>query len=179
MEKVTAVLITRGSVYPKLILDRLETGFFDEILIKFNSPSVYERYLLAENARNSTIYFQDDDCMVNYHVLHNQYDGRITNTMTIPFQRQYDPLGCTLVGWGCYFDKSMLSAFDKYIARYGKDDQHLLREADRIFTYLNKPFNTVIMPHEDLPRATSEEAMWKDPNHFPSMHEALRKCSLL
>jgi len=41
MGKITAVLITRGREYPKLILDRLETGFFDEILIKFNSPLKY------------------------------------------------------------------------------------------------------------------------------------------
>jgi hypothetical protein len=173
---ITAVLITKEKEYPKLVLERLTLGFFDEIIIKTESPSVYQRYLSAQEAKNDIIYVQDDDCMVNYQNLFKQYDGRITNAMTIPFINFYDGMGCTLVGWGCYFPKSMLGVFEKYISKYG-EDAHLLREADRIFTYLNKPFNTIIMPHEDLPQ--EKDRMSFDPEHFPSAKEALRKCSLL
>lgn len=176
--KISAVLITRAKEYPKIIMDRLQLGFFDEVLIGTESPSVYARYQLAEKARNEIIYVQDDDCLMNYQNLFTHYNNSITNAMPLPFKQQYDNMGCTLVGWGCYFPKNMISSFDKYIAKYGKD-QHLLREADRIFTYLNKPFNTIIMPHEDLPRASSAEAMYADPNHFPSAHEALKKTALL
>ena len=179
-EKITCVLITTKAEYPKIIMDRLDLGFFDEILIRFDSPSVYERYLLAKKAQNNIIYVQDDDCLVNYQVLFEKWDGRITNTMTKPFQEQYEPLGCTLVGWGCYFTKDMLSVFDKYIQKYG-EDAHLLREADRIFTYLNKPFNTIIQPHQDINASDSDRMSAPDKLefHFKSMREALEKCKSL
>lgn len=177
--KISACLITRLPEYPKIILERLTLGFFDEILICTESPSVYQRYLLAKQAKNDIIYVQDDDCLVNYQVLFSKYDGRITNTMTLPFQKQYEPLKCTLVGWGAFLNKSHLWAFDKYIGRYG-EDEHLLREADRIVTFLNYPCNTIIMPHEDL--FQNEERMSSPNNsehHFASRNEALMKCSLL
>lgn len=176
---ISCILITKEKEYPKIILDRLTLGFFDEIIIKSESPSVYQRYLLAKEARNSIIYVQDDDCLVNYQSLFKKYDGRITNTITLPFQKRYEDMGCTLVGWGCFFPKDMIRAFDKYIEKYG-EDAHLLREADRIFTYLNKPFNTIIQPHEDL--FQNDDRMSSPQNvefHFKSANEALRKCSLI
>ena len=172
MEKISAILITREHQYPEIILERLDLGFFDEILITTECPSVYHRYLTASKAKNDIIYVQDDDCMVNYQVLFNHYDGRITNTMTLPFQEKYNDKGCTLVGWGCYFPKSMLAAFDKYIAKYGMD-AHLSREADRIFTSMNQPFNTVIMPHEDL--FQTNDRMGYQSDHYTSMDQALEK----
>ena len=179
MNKITACLITRLPEYPKIVLERLTLGFFDEILICTESPSVYKRYELAAQAKNEIIFVCDDDVLVNYQVLFKHYNGRITNTMTLPFLQKYEEMGCTLVGWGCYFPKSMLNVFDKYIAAYGMD-AHLYREADRIFTYLNKPFNTIIQPHEDL--FQDENRMSSPENrefHFQSANEALRKCSLL
>lgn len=166
------MLITREAEYPEIILERLDLGFFDEILIQAKCPSVYHRYLAAQQAKNEIIYFQDDDAMVNYQVLFKHYNGRITNTMTLPFQKQYEKAGCTLVGWGCYFPKSMLNVFEKYIAKYGVD-KHLLREADRIFTYLNQPFNTIIMPHEDLFQTAGR--MSTQSYHFQSAQEAMEK----
>lgn len=174
--KISCVLITKNKEYPQIVLERLNLGFFDEIIIETESQSVYQRYLSAKKAKYETIYVQDDDCLVNYQVLFKHYNNRITNTMTLPFQKQYDPLGCTLVGWGAFFPKYMVKVFDRYTAKYGEDN-HLLREADRIFTCLNKPFNTIIMPHEDVNQTS--DRMCSEPEHFPSAHEALRKCSLL
>lgn len=177
MEKITACLITKESEYPRIIMERLTLGFFDEILICTESPSVYKRYELAKQAKNDIIYFQDDDCMVNYQTLFKKFDGRITNTMTDGFKQFYEPLGCTLVGWGCFIKKEMIDlAFNKYISKYGYDD-HLYREADRIFTFLNKPFNTIIMPHEDVNQ--DGKRMSNEPEHFPSAYEAIEKCKLL
>jgi hypothetical protein len=177
--KVSAVLITKEPEYPKLVLERIQTGFFDEVLIGTKSPSVYRRYQIAGQAKNDIIYFQDDDCFTNYQMLFKQYNGQITNSMTKSFQDFYEPLGCTLMGWGSFFPKEMLRVFDRYIQVHD-DDEHLLREADRIFTYLNKPFNTVIMPHQDLPQTSDRMSSPKNVDfHFKSMHEALRKCSLL
>ncbi len=173
MEDVTAVLITREQEYPEILLERLTcTDFFKDIIIVAECPSVYHRYLAAKKAETKYIFVIDDDAMVNFQVLWEKYDGRLTNTMTLPFQKAYEPLECTLVGWGTYFPKEMLGVFDKYIEKYGVD-QTLLREADRIFTYLNRPFNTIIMPHEDL--FQHQDRMSHDPDHFKCAHEALAK----
>jgi hypothetical protein len=178
---ISCILICKEPEYPKLVLERLDLGFFDEIVIETNCPHIYRRYELAKKANNSIIFTMDDDCLVNYQVLFRHYNGQITNTMTKPFIPHYEKMGCTLVGWGCYFPKSMLTCFDKYIERYGEDDPHLLREADRIFTLLNKPFNTIIMPHEDLFQ-NDENRMSSPKNidfHFASAYEAIRKTNLL
>jgi hypothetical protein len=177
MEKISCILIEKGSEYPNLVLDRLDIGFFDEILVLTDCPSVYGRYKAAQQANNQLIYVQDSDCLVNFQVLYSKYNGQLTNTMTKPFIEKYKDLDCTLVGWGCYFPKSMLSVFDKYIAKYGENDPHLLREADRIFTHLNKPWNTIIQPHEDL--FQTPDRMGYQPEHYISMAEAIEKCKNL
>jgi len=177
--KISACLITKEKEYPKLVLERLTLGFFDEIIIKTESPSVYQRYLLAKEAANDIIYFQDDDCLLNYQNLFKTYNGQLTNAIPKEFKEKYDAMDCTLVGWGCYINKSMLSVFDKYIAKYG-EDEHLLREADRIFTYFNKPYNTLIQPHEDL--FQDESRMSSPANyeaHMESATQALGKCRML
>lgn len=174
-KKISCILITREKEYPKIVAERLDTGFFDEIIVVTECESIYHRYLAAMKASNDIIYVQDDDCMVNYQHLFLYYGSGdlITNAMPKEFVEKYKETGCTLVGWGCYFPKSMLEgAFDKYIAQFGVD-AHLLREADRIFTYLNQPFNTVIMPHEDLPQ--NGKKMSDDPDHYTSMDKALLK----
>lgn len=177
MNKITACLITREKEFPKIVLERLALGFFDEILIKTECPSIYDRYLLAKQAVNQTIFVVDDDVLINYQVLYRSYNGRITNAMTLPFQKKYEEMGCTLVGFGAFFPKDIIGVFDRYIDKYGENDPHLWREADRILTAMNKPFNTIIMPHEDVNQTS--DRMCSEPEHFPSAHEALRKCSLL
>ena len=177
MEKISCVLIEKGPEYPKMVLDRIDTGFFDEIIIVEDCPSIYHRYLAAERATNNTIYVQDSDCFVNYQVLFKHYNGQITNAMTQPFIDKYKDTGCTLVGWGCYFDKSMLSVFDRYRAKYGIDDHLLLREADRIFTAMNRPWNVQVLPHEDLNQ--TQDRMGYQPGHYESMAEALEKVKSL
>lgn len=176
--KISAILIHKeDEPYPEIIMERLDLNdFFDEILVVNNCPSVYHRYLAAAEAKNDLIYVQDSDCMVNHQVLLSKYDGRLTNTMTKAFQEKYKDWGCTLVGWGCYFPKSMLGCFDKYIAKYGID-QHLLREADRIFTAMNTPWNTIIQPHEDL--FQGPDRMGFEEGHYESAFEAIKKAQSL
>ncbi len=175
--KISAVLITRLSVYPEIILERIDQGdFFDEILIQAECKNVYARYIAASQAKNDIIFTIDDDALVNHQELFKQYNGKITNAMPRDFQEKYKNSGVTLVGWGAYFPKQMVTCFNKYIDVYGVD-YHLLREADRIFTYLNQPFNTVTMPHEDL--FQDETRMGQQPNHYQSMAEAIEKCKTL
>lgn len=171
---ISAVLITKEKAYPQRVLQRLDTGFFDEIIIKTESANVFERYSQALEAKHDIIYVQDDDCFVNYQELFKHYNGQLTNAITPQHHRFYSemkPGGATLVGWGCFFPKSMLN-FDRYLNKFGKDE-HLMREADRIFTFLNQPFNTIVMPHIDLPQ--TQDRMSLQGNHYKSMAEAIEK----
>lgn len=170
---ISAVLITKEREYPLDLKPFHE--FFDEVLVKRESPSVYERYELAKYARNETIFVQDDDAIVDFKELFKHYDGRLTNGITEHHTRFYEDTGITLVGWGCFFPKEMLLNMDKYISKYGKD-AHLLREADRIFTFLNQPHNSVIMKHTDLPQVGR---MSHDPSHFKYILEVLEKLRAL
>jgi hypothetical protein len=171
--RITAVLITTDKEYPK----EIDTSWFDEVLIKTESPSVYERYLLAEKSKNDIIYVQDDDCTLDYKALWQNYNGQLTNGITRVHYNSYRHTGVTLVGWGCFFPKTMLKNLDKYKDKYGVD-KHLLREADRIFTYFNKPFNTIVMPHGDFKHQKSGR-MWNEGHHWSSMKEAIDKCILI
>lgn len=171
-QKVTACLITKDKEYPK----EIDTSWFDEVLIKTESPSVYERYLLAEKAKNDIIYVQDDDAIIDYKEIWKHYDGRLTNGVTVGHQNSYRGTMVTLVGWGCFFPKSMLKNFDKYINKYGIDS-HLLREADRIFTYLNQPHNSTEQNHRDFRPQIGR--MSNEGNHWNSMQEAIEKCKTL
>jgi len=172
MKNVTAILITRHATYPKEI--KLEG--FGEVIIRTQSPSVFTRYLEAEKAKNDIIYFQDDDAIIDYKELFGHYDGTLTNTMTEHHYKAYRGSGATLVGWGCYFPKSMLKVFSRYIEKYGID-AHLLREADRIFTFLNQPHNTQIMTHKDLEQTADKMSF--EVNHYVSAKQAIEKCRLL
>ncbi len=176
LKDVTAVLITDKPEYPKEIV--LEG--FGEVIIKTNSPSVYERYLQAENAKNDIIYVQDDDCLVPYTELFKHYNGQITNAM-VGRRKYYQEISggkITLVGWGAFFPKERLKVFKKYIDAYGID-AHLMREADRIFTWLNYPNNTIPLERQDLIDPNGVGRMSADPRHYESMHEVIKKLDIL
>lgn len=176
LKDVTAVLITSHPEYPKEIV--LEG--FGEIIVKTNSTSVYERYLQAAQAKNDIIFVQDDDCLTQYKELFKHYDGRITNAM-VGRKKYYDEISrgrITLVGWGTFFPKSMLDSFKTYIDAYGVD-AHLLREADRIFTWLNYPHNTIPLERTDLEDPNGKGRMSADPRHYESMLEAVKKLEVI
>ena len=166
---ISAVLITKEKEYPIDLKPFHE--FFDEVLVKRESPSVYERYELAKYAKGDTIYFQDDDAIVDFKELYKHYDGRLTNGITQHHRNYYEGTGISLVGWGCYYPKEMIGNMDKYISKYGKD-AHLLREADRIFTYLNQPHNSKLMEHQDI---NQQNRMSHDPKHYQYILEVLEK----
>lgn len=174
MIKATAVLITTKDKYPEGLVNFED---FEEVIVVPNCPNIYGRYVAALKARNDIVYFQDDDCIVDYKKLFESYDGRLTNTMTERHFEWYKQKGgITLVGWGCFFPKKMLMSFGKYVDKYGVD-AHLLREGDRIFTYLNQPHNTLIMPHQDM--AQDNRMSTTDPNHYLYIDQVLEKLRLL
>lgn len=172
MIKATFVGITTEKEYPKVV----NFSDFDEVIIKTECPSIYERYIQASKARNEIVYVQDDDCIVDYNELFKQYNGELTNAMTLKHHEHYKPMDMTLVGWGCFFPKKALINIGKYASVYGVD-AHLMREADRIFTYLTQPHNTIIMPHEDLPQINRMSNT--DPMHYEYVKQVWEKLKLI
>lgn len=154
--RVTAVLITRESEYPKDV--RLDFEF-DEVLVETNCRNVLRRYELALQARNDVIYFQDDDASIDIKHLWSQYNGKLTYAITPGHLIMYASTGVALVGWGAFFPK-MLIDFRRWEAAYGPVDE---MECDRIFTYIAQPHNPVVMPIGQFSRPVK---MCERPGHY-------------
>lgn len=166
MQPVTAILITREDRYPTDI----RMGFpFDEVIIETGCPNVRRRFELALGARNETIYTQDDDAEIDINALWHHYDGSLTNAITQYHKDAYEGTGVTLIGWGAFFPKSLID-FSRWEAAYGEVDA---MEADRIFTYLAQPHNTVVMPIQERPRGTR---MCLEPGHYQTRDRIIRMC---
>lgn len=161
----SAVLITKEKEYPKEVLDSLPP--FDELIIETECPSVLRRYELAAKAKNDVIYVQDDDCIVDVIKLFGQYNGQITHAITPNHYSFYRDTGITLIGWGAFFPKKMIN-FDKYIDKYGINPL-FLSQADRVFTYLNQPFNSIITDINHLPSATLGDRMSTTEGHWDNL----------
>lgn len=165
MIQATAVLITKEKEYPKEVLDSLPE--FEEVLIEVNCPNILRRYELASQARNNLIYVQDDDCIADVEKLESLYNGQITNAMTEHHFNWYGGSGITLIGWGAFFPKDMIN-FDRYLDKYPIDEL-FLREADRVFTFLNQPHNSFVMDINILPTATLGDRMSSTSEHWETL----------
>jgi len=176
--KVTAVLVKyQRPDELDAICDHLGTfDFIDEILIRDNTKENlmgYGRYVTAKEAKNNTIYVQDDDCIIDVKKLYDKYEGtKLVNGMKPSGIKAYSGRD-SMVGWGTFFEKSWIKVLDRYIDKYGKDDV-LIREADRIFTYL-LPRETIEMDVKDFPSATSKDALFRQPDHWDYKDKALER----
>lgn len=167
----TAILITKDKEYPKEVLDSLPD--FDEVIVETECPSILRRYELALKAKNDIIYVQDDDCIVDVEALRSLYKGRITNAISPQHYNFYKDTGVTLIGWGAFFPKKMIN-FDPYLDVYGVSPL-FLTQADRVFTYLNQPFNSVIMDINHLPSATADDRMSTTAGHWENLNQINRQ----
>lgn len=167
----SAVLITKEKSYPQEILDLLPK--FDEVLIKTECPSILARYELAQKAKNNIIYVQDDDCITDVEALRSMFNGRLTVAVKEHHQNFYAGSGVTLVGFGAFFTKDMIN-FDPYLDRYGVSPL-FLSQADRVFTYLNQPFNQVPVETRNLPTATDNTRMSNQEDHYDNLGLILKQ----
>lgn len=169
---ITAVLIK----YKRLreleqIIDHLETiPQIDEILVRDNSEENlgdYGRYLEAMKSKNDTLYFQDDDCIVNnIQQLIKLYNGtRLVCNMTEAHQQLYKDKE-QMLGWGSLLDKSWFKYLDIYTKIYPMDDI-FYRQADRILTSLlpKKPL-VVTADITEFPSSWEPMAMHKQPDFY-------------
>lgn len=184
VKNVSAVLITRGDVALEPILYSMP---FEDLVMwntsimgkSVKAAQMYARYMAAQCCKHNTVYVQDDDCIVDVRQLVREYQYRpntITCNMPVSKRLEYAAIapGISLVGWGAIFHKECLNVFDNYIAMHPADDL-FYREADRVFTYLNKVRN-VDVPFRHLPHAHDKSRMGSQPEHLASLakiHERL------
>lgn len=189
MKKVTAVLLRwkRHKELEKIEAHLRTFPFIDEIIIWDNSNGQnvinYGRYLGAIDAKNETIYTQDDDCIIeNVEELYENYvahEGlRLINGMKkerIPFYRGRD----SMMGWGAFFERSWISCLELYVNKYGKDAV-FYRETDRIFTSLLRvPRVTMIADVKDFPSAMAGHSLSLQRDHETMKALALYRAQLL
>lgn len=176
MIPATCVLITKEKEYPDEIL--IELPPFEEMLIETECPSIYRRYELAKTARNKIVYIQDDDCLVNPVKLFTYYNGQLTNILPEHHQNFYRFSGITLLGFGAFFPKSMIDRFSIYLDKFGIDDL-FLNEADRVFSFLNQPFNSVNIPVKNLPKAYAQDRMSLQSDHWKNLGRMINRLESL
>lgn len=142
---------------------------------------VFSRYVHADSFHQANyIYTQDDDCLVDIPALFS--DPAVGNAMlheqvicNMP-EAHYENYKHTpekLVGFGCLFPSSIIApTFNTYLAHFPLD-MLLLREADRIFTGLNRD-RTIVTHHpvQHLPYADSPSRMYREPGHESFRHLA-------
>lgn len=177
MKEVSACFITKDPTYPKEILDYISQFPFGEILILTHSDSPFRKHELFAKAKYEWIFYQDDDAICPIQELYDRKeDGKITLAMKEGHYKAYSDTKMTMgIGWGCFFQKSLLGSLKRYTERYGEDEVYK-RETERIFTALNYPQNRLVLPIRDLPSAYAEDRLWRQPNHNEFAQIANERC---
>jgi hypothetical protein len=173
-----AVIPTRGEREEELrqITEHLKQFNFDDIIVvKDQGKKLYNRYI----QQGEVIYTQDDDCIVwNVDELIDLYKpDRIVANCKPDFQKKYDNNSggrICLVGYGCVFN-SALADFTPYLNKYSEDDL-FYREADRIFSWLNKK-ELIVGDIEDFPSAW--QGMSHDGEHEDTLKEIIKRLKTL
>jgi hypothetical protein len=178
---VTAILATSGRRKDALCIvmrDLLNYPFIDEIMVIFSDIGPHRRYSEAKKAKNSTIYVQDDDCLIkNLQEIYDNYDKKhVTLGMEKYRWPIYENEQSKMVGWGTFFEKDWVKRMKPYLDEYGEDDIYK-RESDRIFTYFN-PTKMVLAKVNNFPTATDSGAMCVQEEHEWAKAEAIRRCEV-
>lgn len=145
---------------------------------------VYGRYAAIRATRSPLILVQDDDCILEAAAVRElvatymqavRLDTVVAN-MPAPFRAHYSD-SC-LVGFGAVFHRDTPArAFDRYLPTLQADphDQAdvFLRCCDVVFTTLT-PAVWADVPYRNLPWATGEDRMYRQPSHNSERAEMLR-----
>ncbi len=168
--KISAVLITNGNVDLQPVLDTL-INFEDVVVYDKREVArdlrMYGRFTSMLGAKHDVIYTQDDDVLTDPAKICAEYKPGWVTTNVPPERRAFYSDGVTLIGWGSVFDRSLVAAFDKYFEHYPMDDL-FLREADRVFTGLNRCRN-IDVPIRHLGYAYAMNRMGQQTNHLASL----------
>lgn len=128
------------------------------------------------------VYFQDDDCLVErWPALLDVWEtGWIVCNMAPDFQKAYSGKRDKLIGHGSIFEASLVKqTFDRYFKEFNLD-YVLSREANRIFTALNfDRCRQVDVGHIDLPYASLDNRLWRQPDHAEMHREAVERADFI
>ena len=180
--KATAVLLNykRPDELKRIRIElEKQTDYIDEIIIWDNSKSnirMYGRYLCALEAKNETIYTQDDDCLVhNIPELFSLYNGtQIVNNMIEGHLKSHATMNHTLLGWGSLFNRSWIKYLNQYIRIYGMDDL-FFSKTDRLFTGLFGKWCSILGKIEQLPASGKSMAIHLQEGHKERCKAAMQK----
>lgn len=177
LQEVTAVLNSKELVYPTEVLNHVASFPFGEILIKTGSDSPHRKYEMFEKAKYNTLFYCDDDAIVDIDTLVKNYKpGMINVGMKQSHFDSYKDWRMTMgLGWGCFFDKSVLSALKKYTDIYGEDTVYK-RDTEKLLTHLVYPQNRIIIDVRDLPTAMMPDRISLEPNHYANMDIIIDRC---
>lgn len=165
--------------------------------------AVYGRYAAIEYAKNDFIYVQDDDCLhhpegieeiIRSHmpegkqVIHDGPESYVTCNMPANFRHAFYQEH-SLVGFGaCFHRNAPARAFSRFMDAQGRTrratsvnisawemDDHFLRTCDIVFTALT-PRVLVDVDYQDMPWASADNRMWKQPTHREERGHMLDLC---
>lgn len=178
LSKVSACLITKEKTYPQPIWESVLNAGFGEVFILTNCDSPHRKHELFNKAKHDWIYYQDDDALCPIKELADQAQaGIITQAIKPAHQEAYKDKRLSVgLGWGTFFEKSLLSSLKKYTDVYGEDDLYK-RETERILTYLNYPQKRLVLPILDLPSATQPDRLCYQPGHYEAIQLVEERCS--
>lgn len=164
---VSAVLVTRGDVDLKPIIDSLP---YNDIVVWDNSKrkidlKAYGRYAAIYEAKNNIIYFQDDDCLFTEHEkLLQEYEPN-TLVCNMPESRWEEYHDSGLIGYGSLHDRGMAErTFLSYYLFYEPDDDFDSIGADIIFPLLSK-VKKVDLGHTSFDYAYGDNRTYTRPDY--------------
>ena len=182
LSKVSACLISKDPVYPPEILANVSSFPFGEILILTHSDSPYRKHELFSKARNDWLYYQDDDAICPIQALAYETDPEAQIITLAMKQGHFDAYRNTRMtmgmGWGAFFPKSVLDCLRLYLNVYGEDFL-FKRDTEKILTSLCYPQKRLVLPIQDLPSASAQNRLWRDPNHYTYGALCEERCSAL
>lgn len=145
------------------------------------------RFAAIHVATHELIYVQDDDVIVSDpQVITDHYEGCLWHTDGVTMNhgvvanmpqefRPHYPDSC-MVGFGAAFHRDAPElAFRRFFAAHpemGRRDPLFLRESCRVFTTLTERV-LVDIPKTDLPYASDDNRLWKQPDHVGARERIL------
>ena len=178
----TAVIVTRGDVDMKPVLESCEKAGFASIVVCDNAlrmaqgkPDLgpYGQLEAARTQDMKVVYFQDDDVIVSEPsaVVTAWKPGGIVCNVPQEYRKNYATAPDTLMGFGSVLEvRLILRTLKKYFDAGFKDDKIFLREPGRLLTILN-PVEMVDVPITHLPWAHAENRLFRQPDHMQCCQE--------
>jgi hypothetical protein len=177
--KISAVVVSRFDHALGEVVDSI-TPYVDELILVRGHEGVFERYEAVSRCKNDIVFTCDDDAIIDVAAVIAEYEpGKACCNMPLDHRKDY-PDGIALVGWGCVFDKRMVTwddapagAFLDYHFAFDVD-AIFRRECDRVFTGLS-PLKLIDVPVRHLPHAHGSDRMGREKRHGDDLKEIRRR----